>query len=350
MASSTVRLMFESFHAGKLVRLAIVVGAVLFLASFLLLYRDSAASLSPRPNALLANLRSDEPGIDWSAYAYTQYVTNSEYLCNSVMLFEALHRLGSKADRVLMYPSNMVDPGAVRGESSDARLVLKARDEFNVNLVPISIQHRDGSDPTWADSFTKLLAFNQTAYKRVLSLDSDSTILQHMDELFLLPPCPVAMPRAYWLFPDNPILSSQLMLIQPSATEFERIMDKIATSGRSDYDMEIVNDLYKDSAMVLPHRPYDLLTGEFGGDNHERYLGSDREEWDPVAVFNEAKFLHFSDWPVPKPWLPTPESTRLNKQPKCLLRDGVEDCTEQDLWNGFYKDFQSVLQSESVAA
>lgn len=31
---------------------------------------------------------------------------------------------------------------------------------------------------TWAESYTKLLAFNQTEYDRVLSLDSDSTILQ----------------------------------------------------------------------------------------------------------------------------------------------------------------------------
>ncbi len=40
------------------------------------------------------------PGdVNWSRFAYVQYVTNSAYLCNSVMLFETLHRLGSKADR-----------------------------------------------------------------------------------------------------------------------------------------------------------------------------------------------------------------------------------------------------------
>lgn len=31
---------------------------------------------------------------------------------------------------------------------------------------------------TWAESYTKLLPFNQTQYDRVLSLDSDSTVLQ----------------------------------------------------------------------------------------------------------------------------------------------------------------------------
>lgn len=32
--------------------------------------------------------------VHWLDFAYTQYVTNSNYLCNSVMMFEALDRLG----------------------------------------------------------------------------------------------------------------------------------------------------------------------------------------------------------------------------------------------------------------
>jgi alpha-N-acetylglucosamine transferase len=195
---------------------------------------------------------------------------------------------------------------------------------------------------TWAESFTKLLAFNQTQYDRVLALDSDSNVLENLDELFLLPSCPVAMPRAYWLYPEKQILASHIMLLQPSAAEFERVMDRVSQSAANDYDMEVVNALYRDSALVLPHRPYGLLTIEFRGepDQHAYYLGSDQEEWDPVAVFNEAKYLHFSDWPVPKPWLPTPESVRLDKQPKCHLRHGVESCAERDLWNGFYSEFR----------
>lgn len=63
---------------------------------------------------------------------------------------------------------------------------------------------------------------------------------------------------------------------------------------------EIVNDLYRDSAIVLPDRPHDLLTGEFRGKNHAAYLGNQLEEWDPYAILNETKYLYFSDWPVPK--------------------------------------------------
>ncbi|KAI0815543.1 glucose N-acetyltransferase [Xylaria sp. FL0064] len=281
----------------------------------------------------------DGTSVDWSKYAYTQYVTNKEYLCNSVMIFETLYRLKAKADLVMMYPDNMMSPTETNPDSSEAKLLVKARDQYGVKLVPVSVQRRSGGDATWAESFTKLLAFNQTQYSRVLNVDSDATILQPMDELFLMPPCPVAMPRAYWLFPDNKILSSQLMLVQPSAVEFDRIMKQVESSSRNDYDMEIVNQLYGDSAMILPHRPYDLLTGEFRADDHKNYLGTDREEFDPVAIFNEAKYLHFSDWPVPKPWISMSEGVRQDKQPKCVSKNGQEDCTARELWNGFYTDF-----------
>ncbi|KAI4594635.1 N-acetylglucosaminyltransferase [Pestalotiopsis sp. 9143b] len=286
-------------------------------------------------------LTIDRKNVDWSRFAYTQYVTNPSYLCNSVMIFETLFRLGSKADRVMMYPREFMDPTATESQSmtEEARLLVTARDKYKVKLQPVEIQHREGVDATWAESFTKLLAFNQTQYERVLNVDSDSTILQTMDELFLLPPCPVAMPKAYWLLPDNNVLSSQLLLVQPNTAEFDRVMNKMHEAGSNDYDMEIVNQLYINEAMILPHRPYDLLTGEFRSSNHGKYLGSDNEVWDPVTVFNEAKFLHFSDWPIPKPWVSMMESEREEHQPKCVEKDGVVDCSDRELWNGFYIDF-----------
>lgn len=86
--------------------------------------------------------------LDWSKYAYTQYVTSSEYLCISVMLLERLHHLGSRADRVLMYPKKMLPNPETNdgGGFHDAELLIKARDEYDVKLMPIQIQHRDTTD------------------------------------------------------------------------------------------------------------------------------------------------------------------------------------------------------------
>lgn len=55
-----------------------------------------------------------------------------------------------------------------------------------------------------------------------------------MDELFLLPPVPLALPRAYWVDFDERVMSSQVLLIQPSKFEYERNAKAIETAGSGD--------------------------------------------------------------------------------------------------------------------
>ena len=180
------------------------------------------------------------------------------------------------------------------------------------------------------------------------------------------------MPRAYWDWKDDkPQLSSQLLLVEPNATEFDRVMRYMESAPRGAYDMDILHQMFFASAMVLPHKDYDLLTGEFkhGKDGHAKYLGSPEAVWDPRRVINEAKFLHFSDWPIPKvcmrrlvlfslptsleisiycgfnftnasppqPWFKTTDDQLRTNGAQCSS-DG--DCTEKDMWYGFYEDFR----------
>lgn len=77
--------------------------------------------------------------VDWSRYAYSQYATSSPYLCNSLMVFEALHRLGSRADRLLLYPKEM-DLHVANSTDRDSQLLVMARDRFGVRLVPVEVQ------------------------------------------------------------------------------------------------------------------------------------------------------------------------------------------------------------------
>ncbi len=92
--------------------------------------------------------RQDPTGVDWSRFAYVQYVTNLPYLCNSVMLFEALNRLGCMADRLMMYPDHF----SLEDNSTEAILLRKARDEYKVILKPIEVQRRGGNDRKSDDS------------------------------------------------------------------------------------------------------------------------------------------------------------------------------------------------------
>ncbi|KAJ4299891.1 U1 small nuclear ribonucleoprotein C [Kalmusia sp. IMI 367209] len=282
-----------------------------------------------------------EPPIRWSDFAYVQYVTNPSYLCNSVMIFEALRRHNTKADLLMMYPQQWELPAEIGADPSfETEMLVQARDKWKVKMAPIQVRtFENQKDPTWQDSYTKLLAFNQTQYKRVISIDSDGTVQAHMDELFLLPSAPVAMPRAYWMS-DKFFLSSQLIVIEPSEAEWKRVEHAIDHHEGHDYDMDILNKLYGKSSTVIPHRKYDLLSGEFQNSKHENYLGSPNQKWDSKEILEEAKFVHFSDWPMPMPWLEPLEGMLEKNQPECRKTSTEAlDCTDREIWLGLRKDF-----------
>ena len=161
-----------------------------------------------------------------------------------------------------------------------------------------------------------------------------------MDELFLLPSTPVAMPRAYWL--DFFALSSQLIVAEPSKETWLRVENATNHHAVNEYDMDILNNIFLNSSLVIPHRKYNFLSGEFRNPplGHVEYLGSPTEKWNPRKALAEAKYVHFSDWPMPKPWI-APTSEELEKAlPRCWDVEGVgEDCTDRLLWLELRDDF-----------
>ena len=153
--------------------------------------------------------------------------------------------------------------------------------------------------------------------------DNDATVLKHLDHLFLLPPAPLAIPRAYWLGADplpektihKYVLSGQLLVVTPDPVVFAALMDAVRSKGENDYDMEILNWVLGPVALVLPHRALNLLSGEFrrehkpGYKGYDRYLGITKESWNARKVLDEAYYVHFSDWPNPKVYTPTTSPT-----------------------------------------
>jgi hypothetical protein len=198
---------------------------------------------------------------------------------------------------------------------------------------------------TWDKSVTKIMAFSLAYYDRVIAMDSDVTLLKPLDELFLLPSTPIAMPRAYWADSKPWPLTSMLMVIKPDLDEFERFKKTIGGGGNSElvavhrFDMELVNERFEDSALVLPHRPYALLTGEFRKHDHSAYLGNNFETWNAEKVYSEAKLVHFSDWPLPKPWIMWPTEGLEETQPDCG-GSHAGSCAERKIWKHLYDDFR----------
>ncbi|KAF9889499.1 N-acetylglucosaminyltransferase [Aspergillus nanangensis] len=322
---------------------AIFAGLVLFI----LFLRRERPPPPPLPHI-------DYDKVDWSRYAYSQYATSSAYLCNAVMVFEALERVGSRAQRVLFYPENW-DIGIETTRNRDSQLLQLAENRYNALLIPIDVEMVKpgaGSGESWDKSISKLLVFGETEYDRIIHLDSDVSVLQNMDELFFLPSTTAAMPRAYWQLPVTRQLSSLIIVIEPSYREYSALLEatQAAKYGQLEvntttnkYDMELLNERYGDSAMVIPHRQYGLITGEFRADNHRAFLGNDYEIWDADKVLSEAKLVHFSDWPLPKPWIMWPQKLLADTLPKCKHNPGTPQesgCRERQIWRQLYDDFR----------
>lgn len=138
------------------------------------------------------------------------------------------------------------------------------------------------------------------------------------------------------------MLGSHVMLIEPNEANYRLIIEEATSSGA--FDMEVLNRLFWDSAMILPHRRIALLTGEFRSQDHGRYMSEDKdEEWNAMAEVSRAYLVHFSDWPLPKPWLHPSEAQFKSAQPACdedeVERSDRPKCADRFMWLGFYGDY-----------
>jgi alpha-N-acetylglucosamine transferase len=215
----------------------------------------------------------------------------------------------------------------------------------HIHYRPFDVVSTQKGDSTWRDSLTKFHSFALTEWTRVLAFDSDSLVLNSMDHYFLGPLAPVAVPRAYWLNSKNTdiakqILGSHVMLIEPNEARYRKILAEALRSG--DFDMEVVNKMFRNSAMILPHRRLALLTGEFRKTEHSQYLAPDEdEEWNAMGEVSRSFLVHFSDWPLPKPWKPRSNRQWQEALPACpdddVEREDRPRCADRVMWTGFYE-------------
>lgn len=259
----------------------------------------------------------DDGSIDWkNDFAYVQYATTQDYLCNALMIFDQLESLKTRPDRVLIYPNHWGVPDEeeptlpqglkrVKKNPVTTKLLRLARDKYHVRLDPVSELRYQATESTWRSSFTKIMAFNLTQYKRVLVLDSDAFVLKSLDDLFLrkhtFAKPPLAAPLAYWEPADglDIMVTSGFMLIDPSNESYEKVLAASQTRPEFDYDMEVINNVFGGEIEILPHRGLSMLTAEYRETKHDAYLGPN-VEWDGKKELENLAYLHFSDWPFPK--------------------------------------------------
>jgi alpha-N-acetylglucosamine transferase len=248
----------------------------------------------------------------------------------------------------MLYPSNwdleeVNKTNSANSLTATARLLQQAARESYVKLQPVDALNTNNTSPLqWTNSaYTKLLAFNLTSFSRVLVLDPASKVLQNMDEPFLLPRAPIAMPYIYFGDPTGWAFSSHLMLVSPSQSSFQVVERAVkAARGRS-HDVEIINQLFPSETQRLDHKRYGLFTGELRRKSHVEYLGSSTAKWDLDAILAKAKYLYYSDSPIPKPWFKASQDLLNRHMPKCVKSEwfGASNCRDREMWFKLYADY-----------
>ncbi|KAF2224883.1 nucleotide-diphospho-sugar transferase [Elsinoe ampelina] len=186
---------------------------------------------------------SGEPG----PYAYVFYATEDAYACSVLVNIDRLQKGFKTKHRIFVLAT---------------RDLTKAYlDAFKARGVTVSIQTApempSSSAQYYINCMVKLFAFKMhhidKSLRRILIIDSDQLILQNLDHLFTtLPEVDLAAPRAYWL--GSNMLSSTFMLINLSERTWKRVEEATKTIADDKYDMDIVNDLFNTTAMILTGR------------------------------------------------------------------------------------------------
>ena len=114
--------------------------------------------------------------IEWSKFAYVNYVTNADYLCNTLIIFNDLKQeFETKAKLVLLISKDLLDPNTSSNVAYISSLLNKIQaideDQVVIKLIDNIVKPKDTTP--WNESLTKLLVFNQTEFDRVIYLDNE---------------------------------------------------------------------------------------------------------------------------------------------------------------------------------
>ncbi|KAF4045460.1 putative glucose N-acetyltransferase 1 [Phytophthora infestans] len=250
-------------------------------------------------------------------FAYLFYVTSNTYACAAMQFIDRLiNHFETNTSRI--------DVVVLHTRRVGARLLGKLQDRYHVRVIPVDIVKADAAEPTWKESLTKLRAFQNWGYDRIVFLDADAVPMTNLDHLFELPPAPLYAPMAYWL--EQPFFASTLLVIEPSDIVFGDIIRWARGHGpAAGFDMDIFNKYFADSVQYLPG-VYTVLNSDFRRAPNERSVLFNST----VELRENTRVVHFSckpDGSYGKPWnWPSHDLSFLDDKPfDPLFRQLFED-------------------------
>ena len=179
-----------------------------------------------------------------SPYAYVFYATEAEYACSVLINIDRLKNIFHTTHRIIV----LVKPTI----SSEYISRFTAQNATAIPHEPLPLHDKDS--PYYTDVLLKLVGFRLHQYipslKRVLILDSDQMILQSLDHVFSLPAADLAAPRAYGQGTFG--FTSAFLLVSLSDRLWDRIDRALQTISDNTFDMDILNRMFGETAMLLP--------------------------------------------------------------------------------------------------
>lgn len=244
----------------------------------------------------------------------------------------------------MLYPSNWdLEERVDGGLTPTAYLLQRAQKDYYVKLRPLDALVLDTTEENiWAGPYTKFLGFNLTEFNRVVAIAAGSVVKYNLDELFLIPAAPIAMPHVYWGSQDGWQFSPQLTIMTPSSDSFSRLTDAIKVSPVGEYDISVLEKVFHGQIIRIPQRPFALLSGELRRKSHDHYIGNAFPRiWNPYNILHKARILYFSDDPIPKPWYTASQDLLNRYMPSCEESEGfgASNCEDRQVWLRLYSDY-----------
>lgn len=172
--------------------------------------------------------------------------------------------------------------------------------------------------------------------------------------------------------------STALMVIKPSHALSDAIQEGLVKRTSSDYDMDIINDVLERRddlrRLTIPHKNYFMITGDIFLTPENRFLyltdpldlqfvnkyslgkcytwygtpkkGApywckvDTKAHSYLEIAKNAKIIHFSDFPLAKPWYQSFIKVTCDKQAKGKRNVlHVENCDDYNFWGNYHNLF-----------
>jgi len=216
--------------------------------------------------------------------AYVTTLCNGDgYLPGVEVLGKSLEASGSEKTKIVLVTADI---------SAAARERLVRQGWQLRDIEPIANPAADRLlFPRFASVFAKLRAWELVDFERVVLLDADTLVLQNVDDLFERRTF-AAGPDFF--LPDH--FNSGVMVLEPSADTFGRMLEALAVAGTYDGgDQGFLNTFYADwYAMPVEHRlPVGYNMPNF---NYQFLRGHPTLK---ATLERDAKIIHYM---VQKPW------------------------------------------------